>query len=550
MIKSNTENYNKDKKTHSFFQEKFEHSQESLSFSDTQKIRSKVIEFLDQYSIPKEIIDNINLSITEILSNLVKHPTKSLSFLKISIRNIQNKIELDITDNSTPFEDFDIEITKALKALKITVDETKGGYGLGLIARINQDIKYTSSNDSDDNLNHFTSSQTIDIPDNKEIEDHTPPLAPKNKQLLFIIDDDATARKLYTKILKDKYKVMSFEHAEDALKAFPDQKPKLIISDLIMPDMDGINLRKKLSELEGGDTTPFIFISADSDKEDSIYIDDLGVDDFLCKPVRAEKLLHVVFRLLKRSLQIQESLQKKFDDDITQLLEPAVPKSYKNYNIKLAYAVAEAGGGDFVSYKETDNKLTIVLADVMGHGKKAKFFSYMYAGYLNSIFNVNAKDHNAAEILQELSQYINNDRLLEDVILTCQCTQLFPDGKVDIASAGHPYPIIIKNKTNTVEPVHIKGALPGLTDNNIYNLISLHLEQGDKLIFMTDGFLETFSKTENALQDVIDLINENIQLHTPELLSTIWEVYEEKTKDPSAIKDDATLIIMEYNNQL
>ncbi len=546
MTKIYTENFNDDKQKGSFFQEKFEHSQGNLNFQDTPKIRDKVTAFLNTYSIPQKTIDNVNLSITEVLSNLVKHPKKPLSFLKVSISNSKDLIKISITDNSTSFKDFNNVVTKAQNSLNKAINMQESGFGLGLISHVNQSLEYISSNKSNDKLNHFITLQTITIYKDGAKTQPSPEL--NDKPLIFIIDDEISDRKIYTKILEDKYNIISFEHAKDAIKAFVEQKPELIISDLIMPNMNGIDLRKKLSELEDGDTTPFIFISAESDKEDSIYINDLGIDDFLCKPVKPARLHHIVSRLLKRSAQIQDSLQKQLDDEITQFLEPSIPDTYEGYKFKLAYAVAEAGGGDFITYKEDEDRLTVLIADVMGHGKKAKFFSYMYAGYLNSILNVNVQNNNAAEILQQLSLYINKDRLLEDVILTCQCAQLFPDGKIDIASAGHPYPILIRQKTNSAaEIVYIKGALPGLTDQNIYNLLSLQLKPGDKLIFMTDGILETFSKGSDAIQHIINIIDENIHLQIPELLDILWETYKSKTQDPLSIKDDATLLIMEYN---
>ncbi len=526
----------KNERNNLYFEDIFLYEQNSLEFQDAQEIRCKVVDFLAGRKISRVIIDNINLSITEILSNLVKHPKEYLSILKITIKNSDDRIELDVMDNSTPFDNFDIEIANTTSLLNNIELGAENGFGLGLISKSNQEITYISKDNSNDKFNHFKAMQKIDTP-----------TMPQEKSLIFLIDDDPISLTIYTEILKNRYNVMRFKNAQDALDAFPKEKPSLIVSDLLMPEINGIELRKKLSKLEDGDTTPFIFISSDKLSEHDEHIDDLGVDDFLCKPVKPEKLHHVVSRLLKRSKQIKTSIKKEVDEEITQLFKPYAPENYKGWSFNLKSIVADAGGGDFIYHEVDKEKLTVILADVMGHGKKAKFFAYVYAGYLNSIFRMNTLHNNAANILQFLSNSINNDRLLECVILTCQCFQLFRDGTINIASAGHPYPILIKNKTKKAELIKINGALPGLTDDNTYNLLPLKLDQGDKILFITDGFLENFDKTELSVQDLLDTLNKNADLSSSDLLKHIWAEYDNKITNPNTIKDDATTLIIEYS---
>ncbi len=516
----------------------FKHVLSTLAYNDMHALRKKVSEFLQLEHISKKHIDNLLLSMTEILTNLVKHPIHKADHIEIRVNISKTRIELEVLDNSTPFAAFNTKCETALSMLNAVVTKAEGGYGLGCILTLCKNPTYLPIDSSPDHLNHF-----------KIFQDISPTTLPTNipnqqKKEIFLVDDDPISLQIHAQMLSNTYNVTSFEKAKDALTAFAQHKPDLIISDLNMPEMNGTALRKALTDTEGGDTTPFIFLSGHCNHENSPYISHLGVDDFLCKPVSKERLHTVLTRLLHRSRQIHDSVQGQFHHDITELLKPSLPKSYGSWKLVTCHSVADAGGGDFILHQQSPENLLVVLADVMGHGRQAKFFSCVYAGYLHGIFHMHDGTPEPSHFLQHLSQSIDGDPLLENMIMTCQCFQFFPDGLLKIASAGHPCPIYLQG--DHAEIIDVTGPLPGLIGDSLYDMKSVRPERGDKILFMTDGFMETFDRRGLATQAILKQVQDAPLGSASEFADYLWQKFMHQQQKHSIHKDDATIIIAEY----
>lgn len=515
----------------------FRHVRSTLTYDNMHIIRKEVSDFFQLNHVSKEHINNLLLSLTEILTNLVKHPIRKADYIEIKVDISETQANLEVLDNSTPFANFNAKCEIALSMLHAAVTEAKCGYGLGCILTICKKPVYLPMNSSPDNLNHFKIFQNICSTESTAIN------SKQRKKKIFLVDDDPISIQIHKRMLIDVYEIISFESAKDALAAFAHHKPDLIISDLIMPDMNGIELRKALTDTKEGDMTPFIFLSGYSDHENSPYISHLGVDDFLCKPVSSERLNTVLTRLLHRSQQIRDSVQGQFHHDITELLKPSLPKKYGKWKFVTRHAVADAGGGDFILHQQTTENLVIVLADVMGHGRQAKFFSCVYAGYLHGLFHMHTKTQDSC-FLECLSQYMDGDPLLENMIMTCQCLKFFPEGYFKIASAGHPRPIHLRG--NSSEMVNVSGPLLGLYKDSLYDIESINMKRGDKILFMTDGFLETFDQTGLATQKLLKRIQDAPSSSASELADLLWRKFLQQQKEHPVHRDDATIIIAEY----
>jgi len=522
----------------------FRHVRNSLTYDDMRLIREELSEFFQLRGIARAHNGNLLLVVTEILSNLVKHPSRKADYIEIRVSPSERKLTMEVLDNSSPFANFDAKCKSALSRLQSIVTGEESGYGLGCILSINKSPQYICQDSSPDHLNHFRISLDTGTPSPEEKKWHKE----KTGKKIFLIDDDPVSLHIHQRMLEKVYEVVCFEKAEQALAAFPLRKPDLIISDLTMPGMDGIGLREALAGVADGDITPFIFLSGHSDSEHNPYISHLGVDNFLCKPVSRERLLTVLARLLQRSQQVRASMHGRFSHDITDLLKPSMPKNEGPWKFIVRHQITDAGGGDFILHRRTPTNLTGVLADVMGHGKQAKFFSCVYAGYLHSIFRMQADMLDASSFLKYLSRSIDDDPMLENMIMTCQCFQFFSEGVLKVASAGHPRPIILRH--HGAELMDVMGPLPGLGDNHDYDMKSVRLDFGDKIIFMTDGFMEAFDSRGGAAQELLNAVNLVPGLSATELADHLWREFQDKQKKQNVSKDDATIIIAEYGETI
>ncbi|MEO2267658.1 response regulator [Pseudoalteromonas sp. YIC-656] len=110
-------------------------------------------------------------------------------------------------------------------------------------------------------------------------------------QRILVVDDVADNLALMRGILQSDYQVFAVNNAKDALNiAFSDNKPDLILLDIVMPEMDGYEVCKRLKADESTRDIPVIFLTAKSDVTDMSEGFNLGAVDFVTKPANSELL--------------------------------------------------------------------------------------------------------------------------------------------------------------------------------------------------------------------------------------------------------------------
>jgi DNA-binding response OmpR family regulator len=133
----------------------------------------------------------------------------------------------------------------------------------------------------------------------------------KKKEVVLVVEDDAALRVgLEMNLAVEGYKVVSAPNAADGMKLAREQKPDLIILDLMLPDSSGLevleDLRAKFSEL------PVIILSAKSELEDKVEGLQLGADDYLTKPFELPELLARIDAALRRKRMIEKEDRKLY----------------------------------------------------------------------------------------------------------------------------------------------------------------------------------------------------------------------------------------------
>lgn len=118
------------------------------------------------------------------------------------------------------------------------------------------------------------------------------------KAVILVVEDDRPIRSLIATTLEtQKYKYLTAENGVTALSSIMSYNPDIILLDLGLPDIDGIDIIKKVREWS---VSPIIVISARSDDKDKIEALDTGADDYLTKPFSVDELLARVRSTLRR----------------------------------------------------------------------------------------------------------------------------------------------------------------------------------------------------------------------------------------------------------
>ena len=172
-----------------------------------------------------------------------------------------------------------------------------------------------------------------------------------NNPLILIVEDDAPIRNLITTTLKaHEYKYLTAQNGENAIMQASSHNPDIVLLDLGLPDIDGIEVIKKIrtwSEM------PIIVISARSEDNDKIEALDAGADDYLTKPFSVEELLARI-RVTTRRLSVLYSAMQS--DSL-----------FTNGNLKIDYAAGCAYiKGDELHLTPIEYKLLCLLSQNVG----------------------------------------------------------------------------------------------------------------------------------------------------------------------------------------
>lgn len=128
--------------------------------------------------------------------------------------------------------------------------------------------------------------------------------SPERKQKVLVIDDEVEIRRALSSILKARnYHVETSSTGADGIRVAIDLNPDLVILDLALPDIDGIDVCRELREWM---VSPILVLSVRDNETDKIAALDTGADDFLTKPFSTGELL-ARMRALRRRTSVQES---------------------------------------------------------------------------------------------------------------------------------------------------------------------------------------------------------------------------------------------------
>ncbi len=131
---------------------------------------------------------------------------------------------------------------------------------------------------------------------------------------ILIVDDEPTNISILMQILKDDYRLLAARSGEQALKRVNDiPKPDLILLDVMMPEMDGREVCRRIKEEPAHANIPIIFVTAMNQEQDEQIGLELGAIDYLTKPilpaiVKARVKNHIALISLQRQLSLQNQL--------------------------------------------------------------------------------------------------------------------------------------------------------------------------------------------------------------------------------------------------
>lgn len=368
------------------------------------------------------------------------------------------------------------------------------------------------------------------------------------EKLKILVIDDSQATVLMMKMLLGTmgHDVVTASDGLLGIEAFRRENPEVILMDVTMPNMDGIESARRIREISA--VVPIIFLSAATDTGLMEQALRLG-SDYITKPIQMPQLLDKLKAHFRTILAYREVLaQKKEVEQLhAQLVEENTIASHVLTRMLsgfqppgeiLQYTVIPSGmfSGDIVLVGATPSgKLNILLADAIGHGLSAAF-SLM--PIVPAFHAMTKKGFPLEDILYEINHTLKNILPIGQFVAVSAAALDWDTGICKVWVGGNPGLMLLSgSRLRNLPSTHL--ALGITDDRNKAEFVCepVQLLQGDRLIFASDGLVEAW---DDNVQDREGRLDEFILACPPneifDRVLTVWKRYHQH--------DDASLAVL------
>jgi sigma-B regulation protein RsbU (phosphoserine phosphatase) len=383
----------------------------------------------------------------------------------------------------------------------------------------------------------------------------------EERQRILIVDDERFNINVLADLLKPNYKVMVAINGAQALKAVGGAKPPdLILLDIMMPEMDGYEVCRRIKADESTRDIPIIFVTAMGQEEDETKGLDVGAADYLTKPispaivearVRTQLALRRNMKDLRAAHAVIEAQRDRMQAELNvgrdiqmSMLRKDFPKT-DTYAVHADLQPAKEVSGDLYDFFEVEPGLICFLVgDVSGKGVPAALFMAMTKTLIKSRA---ASDPSPASILTHVNEELERDN--EHCMFVTLWLGIFDAnrGLITYTNAGHnrPYVCSADGNVTPIEPIH--GPVVAAASGVVYGEDTLQLVAGDQVVLYTDGVTEAWSPAHELYTDPrLERLLENTRAETAEerVRTTMKDVWAFQAEAEQA--DDVTVLALQY----
>ena len=156
--------------------------------------------------------------------------------------------------------------------------------------------------------------------------------------IFLIEDDDVLVQNLKLFMEMHKFKLISASNGKEGLKLLSNlkQNPDVIISDILMPEMDGYDFYMKVAENSEWSRIPFFFLSGKAEPDDVRFGEILGADDYITKPFKSKELLKRIKKTIKKHSKISKD-SKVLEEELKEILKFEEPSLKKHRRAEFFY---------------------------------------------------------------------------------------------------------------------------------------------------------------------------------------------------------------------
>lgn len=357
---------------------------------------------------------------------------------------------------------------------------------------------------------------------------------------LLIVDDDSAIRDLFSSYFESHgYSILTANNGLEGLEYIRAHHPNLVISDLRMPKMDGLDMIADIADMEA--SPPIIVVSGGGMMSDVMAALRLGASDYLMKPVTDLNVLKLaVERALKHHFLVEENkhYRKQLEDQnkalkshvdrlkldmqagraVQQRLLPKVPLQQGAFKIEHDMEPSTYLSGDLVDYFTiSENQCIFYMADVSGHGASSALITLLIKTQIDRY-----RDELDAGLSQRILEpanvlsSLNYELLKTDTNKHATFFYAVINTKLEMmhyASAAH-FPSAFVGNSNKGEMIPTENLAVGLFDDVDYITRQYNLEGVNQVTLWSDGVFELMNTSTLADKEQVLLELANREDHT------------------------------------
>ena len=314
---------------------------------------------------------------------------------------------------------------------------------------------------------------------------------------ILIVDDTPINIGVISGALKDSFATKVATSGQKALAiASGKEKPDLILLDIMMPEMDGYEVCRRLKANPDTRDIPVIFLTSQTEAEDETKGFEVGAVDYIHKPfsaavVKARVRTHLMLReahaqIAQQLVEINTELEMARQIQLSIL--PSTTPKITGMDVVARYIPMTSVAGDFYDFIVVDERhVGILIADVSGHGLPAALIASM----LQVALTAQARHvSEPGKVLAGLNQALCG-KFQHNFVTAAYVYVDLEKNTMNYAGAGHPPLLLWRKSTGSASQLLENGLVMGQFEEATYNSLQVPIEAGDRFVLYTDGILET-----------------------------------------------------------
>jgi sigma-B regulation protein RsbU (phosphoserine phosphatase) len=404
---------------------------------------------------------------------------------------------------------------------------------------------------------------------------------PDAPHLVLVVDDSAMQRKMLTKALRKwGYDVLEAESGQQGLELCRDHDVTMVISDWMMPGMNGPEFCHAFRQTEREGYGYFILLTSKGESREVAEGLNSGADDFLTKPfvfgelkarLRAgERIVEMHAQLMQKNKVVNnafETIRTLYENVQSDLAEARRLQASLVRETEHEYAGGHAAmmlhpsghiGGDLVGqFQINRSQIGLYSLDVSGHGVASALMAARLAGYLSGksptqnialidegggTFSARDPADTATRLNDTLLRELETDHYLTMALAIID----LETGHVKCVQAGHPHPVLVRREGH-IEEVGVGGMPIGLLEDIQYDSFDFQLAPGDQLLLYSDGLTEAENPQGAQLEEtgLAEMLRNNGETKGLPLLEAL---HDDLTRfcGTSDFSDDVSALVFEW----